>query len=76
MENLQLAALVVSATEVIKNFLPKKLGKKYAPLLAIATGVVVGIHNNPTPEGFIAGLAYGLGASGTYAVVKKNLKKK
>ena len=72
MNEIQLVALVVALTELLKGYLPSK---KLAPLLALVLGVLGGLYMNPTLDGALMGLAWGLGTTGLYKTAYKFINK-
>ena len=67
-------ATIATVVEAAKKFV--KLPSRFAPLLSIAVGVVVGLAFGADPDwvnNALVGVALGLSASGGYSVVKRTV---
>lgn len=72
MNEVQIVAMIVAMTELSKEHIPSK----YAPVVAIALGIIFGLYLDPSLEGGVKGLALGLGTTGVYKAVDKIMNKK
>jgi hypothetical protein len=73
---LELGALTVGLTEVLKNLIPDKHKARLTPLLAVVLGGVANVYLNAwstEPEIVLYGLALGLSATGLYRAGEKLL---
>lgn len=71
MELVELGALVVGVTEVLKRSLPESWQDKVAPVLAVVLGAVFNVYLlGYSPEIVAQGLMYGLAATGIYKSIK------
>lgn len=60
-------ALITGLVQAVKL---AGVNTKYAPLIAVALGIIVGLILNFSVMGGLAGIVYGLSSSGLYSVIK------
>ena len=72
MVDAQIIALIIAITELSKQYIPSK----FAPLVSIGIGCVLGLYSNLSIEGVMHGAILGLGTTGLYKAADKFINNK
>ena len=64
--------ITIGLTQVIKTAMPA-IDSRFGPLLSLVIGIALGIFIIGGAHGFLAGLIFGLAASGSYDLGKKTI---